>query len=303
MAARRQSANGPASCDMSAISRRWRALSPRSKRPYEVKAEQVSLARGALSRSGLDNAGESHLDQPENRCQLNILTPSQVKRARRNQVGSALSKIADHPAWGSGLALGDHMAALRADLVTKGIEEMTVTEVSNEVDRVFGFDRSVYENTATSEDWRVPCWTSSNGVCAKSKEHSLVKTLVHQFQSVLRAKKMDDCIPLVRLSLCPHLGSSNATPSDSQWFLLGCASYRPLGHVLIKLFQETEGVFNFAVKNMKLDIRTSHQIFLSLARQHEANTGEWNPDAIVILVSCQLDVNLFSMPHVMKLNG
>lgn len=279
---------------MPELSQRWRSLCARTKQSFEQKAREASAARKVLSDQGLDRVGEGTLEQQEIKEQMRVLSSRQKQRARRDRVTVSLNKIVEHPAWKSGLALSDHISPLRSDFVTAATGTLTARQVSDEIDRIFKFDDQVIENAATSDEWKVPCWSNCGGLCAKSRSYALVKTWETQFQSVLKERKLDTSVSLMRVELCrPDRGVSSEATFPCQWYLLGCAIYRPLTHVLIKLVEEQESALSFCIKDAKIYVCTSHQMFASLASHYESAAGEWRPDAMQIKVSCLNGGNVF----------
>lgn len=257
-------------------------MSSAAKKKYAEKADRMSAARRVVLRTGLGAEDSSACETAE----AQPLSASQVRRTRQKRLDTTLNKVVSHCAWQSGLALSDHMAPLRADLV---VDDMKESEVSDEVERIFGFDRAEIENTATTEDLKSPCWTSYGGLCEKSQTYKVVKTLSTQLQSFLKDKKLDACVTLLCFELCSADDGSDILCDDSHWFLLGCTICRPLTHVLLKLFPERLCGLTFSKKDGVPDVVTSQQFLNCLVLQHERAAGQWQPDAIQVSVACHCD--------------
>lgn len=271
---------GEDAATMSALGKQWRSLSPRSKQRYQEIASEMSQDRASIAKHGLDRTGEVKIDQ----AKLSSLSKAQKKRVNHARMDITLRKFAGHQAWKSGLGLGDHMFPLRASLVD---EDLSPPDAAAEVEKFFGYDRTVVQNTVTSADWQRPCGPLCGGVCSRSKCFFLVKHCVSQLQVHLKLAKLHAVVTLLRFEIFARLGADREESEHiGHWCLLGCTTYRPLSHVLHKLYPEQEFSLRFTMKDGKPDILTSHRLIESLAHWHEITSQSWSPSSIRFNVAC-----------------
>lgn len=270
---------GEDAATMNALGKQWRSLSPRSKQRYQEIASEMSKDRASMAKHGLDRKDEVKIGE----AKLSSLSNAQKKRINHARMDITLTKFSGHQAWKSGLGLGDHMFPLRASLVD---EDLAAPDAATEVDRIFGFDRTVVQNTVTSADWQRPCCPLFGGVCSHSKYFPLVKHCVAQLQGHLKLAKLDAVVTLLHFQTSARRGADLEPEHVGRWCLLGCATYRPLSHVLHKLHPEQEYSLRFSIKDGKPDILSSHRFIEFLASWHEMTSQTWNPSSIRFNVAC-----------------
>lgn len=141
-------------------------------------------------------------------------------------------EVAKHPAWTSGLALGDQIAALRKEHVQK----LSIRNIAAAVQEKFGNCATVIPNPQTMEPYQKPL---------KQLDSSSYR--VFSFTASVNSAASSSCA-----------GSRENFLTD--WIMVGCFCKRPIVQIFM-LFDATHGRLKVKLEDGKADIVTSHQLF------------------------------------------
>lgn len=171
-------------------------------------------------------------------------------------------EVAKHPAWASGLALGDHITALRKEHVQK----LLVKNIATAVQETFGNCATVIPNPQIMEQYEKPC-ICNFGVCSRSPFFDVASTLSQQFQSELQRLKQLDPSAYRAFSFTASVNSAaSSSCAGSQenfltdWIMVGCFCKRPIVQTFMR-FDAAHGHLKVKFEDGKADIVTSHQLF------------------------------------------
>lgn len=203
------------------------------------------------------------------------LRPSQLHRLNQCRLDTSLDRVIQNPTWQEGLALSDHICALRASFV-KEFDQLSKKEDSTleeEILKDFLYDPTVNDNVAAPLFSRPCLWTFA-GTCEKDHSFDVTMTLVDQLDKVLTLRKLATRHVLLHLeveeSSASASSASTAPRSPSAWFLLGCMTKRPLTHIGIRVCPVGESRFAFKVVNNIPCVESSHRCFQKLLREYES---------------------------------
>lgn len=171
-------------------------------------------------------------------------------------------EVAKHPAWTSGLALGDQIAALRKEHVQK----LSIRNIAAAVQEKFGNCATVIPNPQTMEPYQKPC-ICNFGICSRSPFFDVASMLSQQFQSDLQRLKQLDCSSYRAFSFTASVNSAASSSCAgsrenflTDWIMVGCFCKRPIVQIFM-LFDATHGRLKVKLEDGKADIVTSHQLF------------------------------------------
>lgn len=159
------------------IAQNWAMLPPARKLEYEQKAREVQRARTLLKSSPLSDpsAGQS-----------STLDASQKKRLNHLRLDATLQQVSNHPVWGKGLGLHDHIAALRADFVLPLAEQECRTRVAS----FCAYDSNVLQNRPNAPHFQKACCSLHGGLCKGSAVYAFANRLVWELEQGLAAHKL-----------------------------------------------------------------------------------------------------------------
>ena len=201
----------------------WHALSEAERSVYDRKAAEQDVERAALAQQTLTEATA----EPAGKS---ALSSSQKKRLGQHQLNSSLRALAGHPVWQTGLALSDHISALRANLVQH------LDHGDSHLD-AFDYMPHMECNPAELPHMFSCCAEAHAGICkSQDRFFSAVETMCRQFQRAMEVHKLQ--VPVMfRVLVDTASSSSSRDGSSPTWLLLGCVGKRPLCHVFGKLVQ------------------------------------------------------------------
>ncbi|CAE7291626.1 unnamed protein product, partial [Symbiodinium sp. KB8] len=174
------------------IAARWRALSPRDKARFKVRAEEMHAQREQLMKEPLSRRKPDSLE----------LTQAQVQRLGNKRLDSTLQQVSDHDVWKKGLGLWDHVSALRKDHVLPLADDATARFQS-----MFSYDGVVTPNGAIPS-YEHPCVCHGGGVCRRHDLYEHVARITTQFDSILVQHKLAVSEPLL-LCIAPEAALSD----------------------------------------------------------------------------------------------
>ena len=132
----------------------WKHLPAEKKAEYQQEALDMQAARSALQTKSL--GGESARQEASG----SELSTSQVKRLNNARLDRTLESFANHPCWQRGLALGDHICALKASLVLPlDADKCEWRELRAEYSDVFGYDSNILQNPKPMPGFIRACYT------------------------------------------------------------------------------------------------------------------------------------------------
>ena len=153
---------------------RWKNLPPEQKAMFEERAKQMQEARTSLMQQPL-RAKESH----------DVLNKGQLQSLNNSRLDPTWPKVSGHSAWKSGLSLGDHICALRPELVW-GSD--CPKEVVTALQEVLTYDAFVAAS-GTLPSFQQPCISTGGGVCKQDALYPFVESLAKELDSAfLQAK-------------------------------------------------------------------------------------------------------------------
>ena len=232
----------------------WKGLSKEEKAVYQERADEMQAARTALSQTAL----QSRNAQQEADAQSS-LSVSQIKRLNGARLEKSLNHVAEHPAWHHGLGLGDHISALRAELVMDCSGNENRADLRAEFDAVFGFDTQILSNPKKSPPFLRACVTAHAGLCCAEPHFSVLQKLASEFDTSLHAKKLGTSPSLVRFVSGDH----------AVWLLLSAVMRRPVSHVGTQVAR-TGSELRLKLRNGRLQVCTVHQLLRTLLSRHVA---------------------------------
>lgn len=118
------------------VGKAWASLPQTERQQFAVAASRMQAARTQLKARSFGNAKAS---EEADECNLR---ESQVHRINHSRLDGTLSLVAEHGAWDQGLALSDHISALRANF----LDVVTQEEASGWFAQYFGYDSEVFKN-------------------------------------------------------------------------------------------------------------------------------------------------------------
>ena len=235
-----------------AVSKSWRELSAEERGRFQAEADRMQRARVELMSEPL-------------RCdeQKDGLRGSQMQRLNNARLDPSLRKISDHCAWQSGLGLGNHVCALKAEHVWSAKRE----EINDAFQGIFAYDGSVSANPALPA-YQQPCCSTGGGVCRSSATFNHVDQLVRQLDATLAGAQLRQSVSLVRLT--PLTEDDVETVAERLWFLVGCVGLRPLVHTVVSLMPAGLNQLAINVEQGRPKISTSHRLLWTALQRHTA---------------------------------
>ena len=229
------------------ISKQWSELSPDERAHFQAEANRMQRARVELMSQPLR---EKETDETNDG-----LRASQVHRLNNARLDPSLRKIAEHPCWQAGLALSNHVCALRPEHISSEQREALIEAYRD----VFAYDGTVSANPRLPS-YAQPCLSTGAGICRSSPLFNHVDCLVRQLDSILAAAGLRQTVTLVRLT--PE------TAEASTWFVVGCVGLRPVVQVVIMAFAHASNRLTLAVENGRPKISTSHRKVWAMLQEH-----------------------------------
>ncbi len=189
---------------------------------------------------------------------------SQVKRLGQLRLDNTVLTAHRHPAWDSGLALGDQNSALKE----KYIVDDSHDKCSEHLNSSFDYDMEVIHNPKSMPQLHQVCSEKFGGTCQSHPLHDVIELCVQELDRHLASFKLKTAGTLLKIG--PPGDASGARPPSSsassswqpppavepEWYVLGSVSCKPLLHVLVGL-KEHEGKFQFAIWTGPLPIEFS----------------------------------------------
>ena len=184
------------------------------------------------------------------------LRPSQVQRTYQKRLDISLQQVTGHNSWDHGLALSDHVCALKPSFVRPHI---------GHEDAIYDFSRDLlhYDGSVVKNDDNLPvfcrsCRWANFGICKEDQFYILLRDLIRQFNTVFSVRKfgVSSSPFVVKLHLVyPHRSSSSTEPShlgsDPTWVVIGAATSKPVSYT---------GILLFVKDGLKFGIKTDRNI-------------------------------------------
>ena len=188
--------------------------------------------REALQRKTLQHKSSAAEATATEHCQSQeLLSTAQVARLNCNRLDKTLQAVATHACWQKGLAIWDHSAALRGNLMRVPSTKQDMEALNLSFQEAFGYDPEILANKDRSPAFLRPCTTKHGGVCANCSYFSTLSELTSQFDAGLQRGKLGGSALLVELQ---------PAGVETKWFVLAGVCLRPLCHSLISLFQTND---------------------------------------------------------------
>lgn len=258
------------------IAAEWRSLSEEEKAPFRAKASRTQKSRAELVKTPLNEAEA----EPE-AAGGEELSVNQKNRLNQARLDGALAQVAQHPAWGHGFALSDHIAALRANLIEM---DMDPAKLDEGVRQYFGYDSKILLNPQLPQFDRA-CMMSYGGVCSCDPNIKFINKLVEQLDEIFAVNDILATRVLLKLTLNVrrwervHSGEKELLQPPAHlrkpmWFVLCCVARKPKSHVMISLRAGSAIRFPFRLllgfENVQGGpcVETSHLLFAKLLRVH-----------------------------------
>ena len=229
----------------------WSSLSGEEKATYDEMAAREQTQRDQYQKAPFGQ----DVEPPD-------LTLAQKQRLYGEKLDRSLSTVANHPVWESGLRISDHVSALRGSLCQCDVNR---EELNKEFRHVFGHDPQAVPNPERLPEILRPCHQPCGGVCQNDPLFSHVSSLVQQFHAGM-SKFLDK--PVLVCVSCSAAEGSSAWPHRCPWFIVGCASLRPIVHMLFVLCQPRAQVLAFEQAEGRPVPKTFHQVCKELVSEH-----------------------------------
>ena len=158
-----------------------------------------------------------------------------------------MTSLARHCAWNSGLALSNHIGALRPEFIDASVDYKSAVD---QIRNLFNYDDKICDNPSKSPKLFRSCQERHPGVCESYHSAEVVLDCVRSLQSHLERNKLQPPVCMLA-EYCleekdAEEGREGADASSSShapalkgaaWYMLGCVSKRPLCHVMAALAQ------------------------------------------------------------------
>ena len=196
------------------------------------------------------------------------LSLPQVKRLSGHRLDQTLSQVSSHAAWSSGLALSDHVCALRSSMVLDSTKEARDL-IRPEFEKAFNFDSEILQNPEPIPMFKRSCATVHGGICAGDPHFKTIVKMAARFHSEVTGHKLAGSPFLVRLRVSDAEPAASA-PAET-WLLVAAVCHRPLCHSLMHMLK-SQHQLRFALQNGELRLGTFHRVLRSLL--HGVSTNE-----------------------------
>ena len=253
----------------------WKHLPVEQKEVFQRKAAEAQAARSALQARALGGTtgGEEAAGSE--------LTKSQAQRLNNARLDGTLESFANHPCWQKGLALGDHICALKASLLLPlDADKGTWRELRSRHSAAFGYD-GCRKNPKPMPSFMRACYTQHAGVCQQQPHFATLQCLVAGFDAGIKTKKLGAEPFLARMA--PR-GSEDAL--STTWLVVAGVCLRPLCHSVIHMHQMGDAL-QWSVLNGNLRVSTMHRVLQAMLAGHVA-AGE-DATEISVQVPCSVD--------------
>ena len=239
----------------------WKALPQEQKVFFQQQADETQAARLALAKTALETSAMEEADMSER------LSLPQIKRLNHTRLDLSLTKISEHSSWNMGLALSDHISALRASLLLDVPNAAALARLKDEYEACFSYDPAIQQNEKNMPAFLRACCAACAGTCKADAGFETVSKMIQQFHSFLQRHKLGGS-PFIA-SLKPLVEESVAT----SWCVVAIVALRPLCHTLCHMFEEG-GLLRLSLRDGQLHMGTMHQLLRSIVQSHLARAGD-----------------------------
>ena len=245
-----------------AVGQAWAKMSYAERRKFQDEAHKIQAARDELKACPFDTV--------QKEASTKNLRTSQVHRLNHTRLDETLSEVSKHPVWDQGLALGDHISALRGQFV----DAVEKDEVAQKSRHFFGYDEEVFANGTLPSFSRSCMWAHS--ICESEKWYSQACRLVSQIDAGIMSKQLVGRPVLMRLqpSQSSSSCSADSTSTPDRWVILGCMTRKPISHILIHLYLISDTRLGFKVASGTPVLGTMHQLIRDMVASHCAFGAE-----------------------------
>ena len=242
------------------VSDAWKSLSAEQKGAYRAKAAQIQQQRQQLQGQSLSGPSAA-ADAATGDCELSA---AQIKRLTSGRLDKTLSQISGHSCWDSGLALADHIAALRSSLVKVPEDCAGMTAAREAHRKTFDHDPEILPNPKKSPTYMRPCATREAGTCVADAGYSATLALVSQFDTALQQVKLVGAPVLVQFNVQLQHDVDRVLAAE-HWMVLAGVSRRPLCHSIIYAHEQS-GQLRLTARAGSLHVGTLRQKLRSLVQ-------------------------------------
>lgn len=234
-------------------------MTPAQKAPFLRRAQQEENERQKLKSTAFSRAEEEADSEP---AAVGI-SHAQQKRLNHARLDKSLGQVVNHPIWSHGLALSDHVAALKASYVSMDQAEQSDL-------KAFQYDSEPTPNPQLPA-FRRAC-LQSGMTCASSKYLTPVKSLVGDLDTMIHYNELQGKPLLLHLQPCGHASSGT-------WVLIGCVCRRPVVHVGTSMvcvsesrraFRPPQLWLGFKLEERRPCFTTSHLLFEELPERYSS---------------------------------
>ena len=257
------------------ISDAWGSLAPAERELFQRKADEMEAARQQLKATTLSSATSSQQSQAAAlSAAAASLSPAQVKRLHGARLDRTLQAFAEHRCWQQGLALGDHISALRASLVLamRDTDKAEMSLLKQEFQNAIGYDANVEPNPASASKtpFMRPCCSLHAGICKEDLHFNRICKLTSEFDAAVQKGKLGADPFLVQLR--PEFGDDPPEEDAETWLIVAGVTRRPVSHTVMHLHVQA-GVLNVSLRDSVPHMATMHRVIRALLGAHVARSG------------------------------
>ena len=173
------------------------------------------------------------------------LRASQIQRLNQARLDISLHDVVGSSIWDSGLALGDHVCALKPCFVSSQLGNEA--EVQAFMSKHLGYDPTIEKNPDNIPSFSRSCTWFNYGLCEQDGSYSAVKVLMGQLHAALSFRKLGTSPFILHFDTGASSSRSTAPESES-WMVISTVTAKPISYT---------GVCMSVVQGLRFSIKTT----------------------------------------------
>lgn len=203
-----------------------------------AEADKQNIAREKLLHKPISNRVN------EEACDSH-LRASQVQRLNQARLDISLHEVVGSSIWDSGLALGDHVCALKPCFVSSQLGNEA--EVQAFMSKHLGYDPTIEKNPDNIPSFSRSCMWFNYGLCEQDGSYSAVKVLMGQLHAALSFRRLGTSPFILHFDTGASSSRSTAPESES-WMVISTVTAKPISYT---------GVCMSVVQGLRFSIKTT----------------------------------------------